>query len=116
MTRNRISKTLASTVLSLSTLLLIHPVAFAQTCKTTPALTDPAAGAHWNGWGATVANTRFQSADQAKLNAVDVPKLKLKWAFGIENVMQARSQPAIAGGRLIARDLTKMICIDVAGR
>ena len=72
----------------------------AGACRTTPALSDPAAGAHWNGWGASGANTRFQPADQARLNAVDVPKLKLKWAFGIPNVMQARSQPAVAGGRL----------------
>src|SRR5881409_4062996 len=79
--------------------------AFAQTpepgmCRTTPALTDPAAGRHWNGWGASVTNTRFQPADQARLSAADVPKLKLKWAFGIPNVTQARSQPAVAGGRL----------------
>jgi polyvinyl alcohol dehydrogenase (cytochrome) len=61
-------------------------------CRTTPALTDPASGPRWNGWGAAVTNTRFQAADQAKLSASDVPKLKLKWAFGIPNVMQARSQ------------------------
>jgi polyvinyl alcohol dehydrogenase (cytochrome) len=79
--------------------------AFAQTteagaCRTTPPVTDPATGARWNGWGAGVTNTRFQPQDQARLSAADVPKLKLKWAFGIANVTQARSQPAISGGRL----------------
>src|SRR2546428_8882061 len=86
---------------------------FAQTCPTTPPLTDPAAGPHWNGWGAGVTNTRFQPADQARLNAADVPKLKLKWAFGIPNVMQARSQPAVAGGRLfMASDSGAVYALD----
>ena len=99
-------------------ILLVTTFASAQTpdpgaCQATPALTDPAAGRHWNGWGAEVTNTRFQSADQARLNAADVPKLKLKWAFGIANVMQARSQPAIAGGRLyMASDSGVVYALD----
>jgi polyvinyl alcohol dehydrogenase (cytochrome) len=92
--------------------------AFAQTpetgaCTAKPALTDPAAGRHWNGWGATVANSRFQPADQALLSAADVPRLKLRWAFGIANVMQSRSQPAIAGGRLyMASDSGVVYALD----
>jgi polyvinyl alcohol dehydrogenase (cytochrome) len=67
----------------------------------------------WNGWGGAVTNTRFQSEDQARLSASDVPKLKLKWAFGIENVMQSRSQPAIAGGRLfMASDSGVVYALD----
>src|SRR5690242_15379610 len=98
-------------------LLLTASTAFAQTepgaCRTNPALTDPNTGSHWNGWGAGVTNTRFQPADQAKLSAADVPKLKLKWAFGIPNVMQARSQPAIAGGRLyMASDSGVVYALD----
>src|SRR5262249_28067635 len=46
------------------------------------------------------ANTRYQPAGQARLTAADVPKLKLKWAFGFPNANRARSQPTIAGGRL----------------
>jgi len=93
-------------------------MSFAQTpdsaaCRATPALTDPAAGRHWNGWGATPTNARFQPADQARLSAADVPKLKLKWAFGIPNVTQARSQPAIAGGRLyMASDSGMVYALD----
>ena len=37
---------------------------------------------HWNGWGASLANTRFQAAEHAGLSAQQVPNLKLKWAFG----------------------------------
>src|SRR5262249_26230738 len=82
-------------------------------CRTTPAMTGPATGPHWNGWGVSVTNTRFQPADQARLTAADVPKLKLKWAFGIANVMQARSQPAIAGGRLfMASDSGVVYALD----
>ena len=40
---------------------------------------------HWNGWGAGVAQRRFQSAAMAQLSAADVPRLKLKWAFGFPN-------------------------------
>jgi polyvinyl alcohol dehydrogenase (cytochrome) len=82
-------------------------------CSTTRPLTSPDSGEHWNGWGAGVTNTRFQPAVQAKLAAADVPKLKLKWAFGIANVTQARSQPAVAGGRLfMASDSGVVYALD----
>ncbi len=85
----------------------------AATCPNTPAVSDPETGTHWNGWGAGVTNTRFQPASQARLAATDVPKLKLKWAFGIDNVTQARSQPAIAGGRLyMASDSGMIYALD----
>ena len=37
---------------------------------------------------------------------MDVPKLKLKWAFNLGDVTMARSQPAIAGGRAFIATLT----------
>src|ERR1700691_4668282 len=43
----------------------------------------------WNGWGAGVENTRFQSVKQAGLSLEDVPKLKLKWAFGFPDATVA---------------------------
>src|SRR4051812_23305339 len=85
----------------------------AGACRATPTLTDPATGPHWNGWGINVTNARFQPADQARLSPADVSKLKLKWAFGIENVTQARSQPAIAGNRLyMASDSGVVYALD----
>jgi polyvinyl alcohol dehydrogenase (cytochrome) len=54
----------------------------------------------WNGWGVDLANTRFQPAAVAGLKAADVPKLKLKWAFGFANSGTAIGQPTIASGRL----------------
>ena len=54
----------------------------------------------WNGWGVDLANTRFQSGAAAGLPAADVPKLKLKWAFGFAGAGVVYGQPTIAGGRL----------------
>ncbi len=58
------------------------------------------AGAQWNGWGANSDNSRFQSASAAGLAADQVPKLKLRWAFGYPDSYSAFAQPSIAGGRV----------------
>jgi polyvinyl alcohol dehydrogenase (cytochrome) len=60
----------------------------------------PASSASWTGWGNNPANWRYQAAASAGFSAVDVPRLKLKWAFGIPNVKIVRSQPAIYRGRV----------------
>jgi polyvinyl alcohol dehydrogenase (cytochrome) len=78
-------------------------------CATQTAMSNPAAGSQWNGWGNGVANTRFQTAEQAGITAAQVPNLKLKWAFGLPGAMSARSQPAIAGGRLFVAAETGMV-------
>ena len=49
------------------------------------------AGAGWNGWGAGLTNMRFQSADVAGMTAGDVPRLKLKWAFGLPGARDRKS-------------------------
>ena len=59
-------------------------------------------GPAWSGWGADLANTRFQSQANAGLRAEDVPKLKLKWAFAFPDASTMRSQPAIYRGRIFA--------------
>ena len=51
-------------------------------CTSNPPLEDPTSGPEWNGWGPDVVNSRFQDAKGAGLTAAQVPKLKLKWAFG----------------------------------
>ena len=61
--------------------------------------TTPAkAIANWTGWGYDLANTRFQPA--SGLRAEDIPKLKLKWAFGFPNSSVVFGQPTIDAGRL----------------
>src|SRR5262245_15265684 len=61
-------------------------------------------GPGWNGWGAGLANARFQAADAAKLSARDVPRLKLKWAFGLPDATSGGTQPVVAGGRIYVAD------------
>src|SRR4029077_11070109 len=78
-------------------------------CTSSTPMSNPAAGASWNGWGAGVANARFQPAKQGGLTAAEVPKLTLKWAFGFPGVLAARAQPAVAGGRLFAASETGTI-------
>jgi polyvinyl alcohol dehydrogenase (cytochrome) len=82
-------------------------------CTTVPAVMDPNAGASWNGWGANLRNTRFQPAERARLSAADVPKLKLKWAFGFAGAQSARVQPTMAGHRLfVAGDNREVYSLD----
>ena len=69
-------------------------------CTSAPPAFNPAAGASWNGWGPTTANTRFQPAQTAGLTPPQIPQLKLKWAFAFPDVIAARAQPTIVGGRL----------------
>jgi polyvinyl alcohol dehydrogenase (cytochrome) len=54
----------------------------------------------WNGFGQNPSNTRFQSAAGAGLSAADVPKLKVKWAFGLPGDVQSWAGITLAGGRL----------------
>ena len=70
-------------------------------CATGSAPADPLAGPSWNGWGADLANTRFQSAADAGLTAEEVPRLRLKWAFGFPGVNTAGSQATVVGGRIV---------------
>ena len=61
---------------------------------------NPLTGPARNGWGANTQNTRYQDGKMAGLAAGDVPKLKLKWAFGFPGELSADGQPSIAGGRV----------------
>src|SRR5438128_533979 len=56
--------------------------------------------AEWNGWGVTITNTRFQASSAAGLSAADVPRLRLKWAFGFPGATTGGTQPVVVGGRL----------------
>jgi polyvinyl alcohol dehydrogenase (cytochrome) len=54
----------------------------------------------WNGWSPDLSNHRFQPAAMAGLSAADVPRLKLKWAFGFDGDSMAFSQPTIVAGNV----------------
>ena len=66
-------------------------------------------GASWNGWGANLANTRFQPAAQAGLDAEQVPRLKLKWAFGFANTFASNAQPTVIGGRIFVASANRNV-------
>ena len=63
-----------------------------------PAKSFSLADSDWNGWGVELDNSRYQP--KPGLTAGDVPKLKLKWAFGFPGDTRATAQPTVAGGRV----------------
>lgn len=67
-------------------------------CASNPPLEQPGKDA-WSGWGG-LTNARFQTESAAGLRAQDVPRLKLKWAFGLPGGSNMYSQPAVAFGRV----------------
>jgi polyvinyl alcohol dehydrogenase (cytochrome) len=52
----------------------------------------------WNGWGIDPQNTRYQINTTIGIGSVS--HLKLKWAFGLQNVDTVYAQPTIVDGRL----------------
>ena len=83
-------------------------------CTANPAL-DPSAGPAWNGWGAGISNSRFQTAAAAQLTAAQVPALKLKWAFGLEGAKQVFGEPVVVGGRVFfSADTGVVYSLDAA--
>src|SRR5206468_10988506 len=58
------------------------------------------AGPAWNGWGVNTSNTRHQDEAAAGFTAAQVPRLKLKWAFGFPGDVAADAQPTVVGGRV----------------
>ena len=49
-----------------------------------------------------MSNSRFQPAQAAGLTAAQLPRLKLKWAFGFPSGVSANTQPTIVSGRVFA--------------
>ena len=80
-------------------------------CTTSPSFPGAGAADGWNGWGNGIGNTRF--APNGGLSAADLPRLKLKWAFGFADVTSARAQPALVGDRLfVASDSGEVHALD----
>ena len=55
----------------------------------------------WNGWSPNVANQRFQR-EGAGIDADNVGRLRLKWAFAYPATQRAYAQPTVVDGRLYA--------------
>ena len=69
-------------------------------CASPPPSPELGTGPHWTGWSPAITNTRYQSAEQAGLSAADLPRLRMKWAFGFADASSAWAQPSVAGGRV----------------
>jgi polyvinyl alcohol dehydrogenase (cytochrome) len=69
-------------------------------CASNPAIASLSSTPAWNGWGVDSTNGRFQPAKAAGIAADQVPRLKLKWAFGFPGATAVHGQPAVAAGRV----------------
>jgi len=69
-------------------------------CAVGRTMSAPAAASAWNGWGADHANTRFQTAQSAGLSPAQLPRLRLKWAFGFPGASAVYGQPTVVSGRV----------------
>jgi len=82
-------------------------------CPNNAPLTDPSGSPAWNGWGVDIENTRFQATSSAGVTADQVPRLRLKWAFGYPNGVTAAGQPTIAsGGVFVGTDIGYVYSLD----
>src|SRR5579863_1187112 len=75
-----------------------------HTCPSNPQLGNLDATPAWSGWGAGERNARFETKAASGLAPADVPKLKLKWAYGFPGAASMYSQPAVAFGRVFVGD------------
>ena len=55
-------------------------------------------GPGYNGWGGNLQNWRFQP--DPGVAAADLPRLEVKWAFGVPGAVTMFGQPTIAAGRV----------------
>ncbi|HVW71165.1 MAG TPA: PQQ-binding-like beta-propeller repeat protein, partial [Steroidobacteraceae bacterium] len=82
-------------------------------CASNPPMSDPSAAASWRGWGNGARNGRYQNAAAAGLTASQVPRLKVKWAFGLPEGASTYSQPTVASGRVFfASDNAAVYSVD----
>ena len=95
--------------MKLTLLLTFGAVAFAQT----PCAQGTFKGT-WNGWGATGANTRFQSA--TTITPANVSTLEVKWVFGFPGQRSAFGQPTVVDGPFAeAKELVAGFSVVTAG-
>jgi polyvinyl alcohol dehydrogenase (cytochrome) len=77
------------------------PAVATRSCTGEAARFDVDAPPAFAGWGFDLGSTHAVSATAAGITAADLPRLKLKWAFGFPDAERVRSQPALAGGAIL---------------
>jgi polyvinyl alcohol dehydrogenase (cytochrome) len=68
-------------------------------CRSTSAFSIDSTQSAWNGFGRDLSNARFQSSSTG-MSAADVPRLRLKWAFGLPGDVQSWAAITLVGGRV----------------
>jgi polyvinyl alcohol dehydrogenase (cytochrome) len=63
----------------------------------------------WNGWSPDLTNTRYQPGDAAGLTPSQVPRLKLKWAYGFDGDIIAFAQPTVLNGHLFVGSASGLV-------
>ena len=58
----------------------------------------------WMGFGGSLEGRGFQDAARAGIDAADVPRLELRWAFAFPDATQARAKPTIVGSLALVGD------------
>ena len=75
-----------------------------------PSPWNPSGQPSWNGWGVSLSNTRFQPAEAAGLATEQVPRLKLKWAFGFPgDYSSGATQPVVMGDRIFVGSFARKV-------
>ena len=87
----------------------------AAMCKPGSARFGESRGPRWEGWGVDRGNTRFQTTAGAGITAADVPRLEVKWVFGLPGDNRAYAPPAVVGGRVfVGSQAGKVYSLDAA--
>jgi polyvinyl alcohol dehydrogenase (cytochrome) len=63
----------------------------------------------WSGWSPAATNTRFQPGAAAGLTIAQVPRLKLKWAYGFDGDIIAFSEPTVLEGNLFVGSASGLV-------
>ncbi len=58
----------------------------------------------WMGFGGSLEGRGFQDAARAGIDAADVPRLELRWAFAFPDATQARAKPTVVGRLALVAD------------
>jgi polyvinyl alcohol dehydrogenase (cytochrome) len=85
-------------------------------CADNPPVRSESSTPAWNGWSPDpLKNTRYETSEAAALSPAAVPRLRLKWAFGLPATDSAYGEPAVFDGHVfVGSDSGYMYSIDGA--
>ncbi len=78
-------------------------------CKASRPMMSAAVRDSWTGWAPSQANTRFQTSEHAGLNAGNIGRLELKWAYGFPGDVTAFAAPTMLKGALFVGSAGGMV-------